>query len=209
MVRKGAEKTLGMMSTATPWERTKRTRTTTKPIVVGTMTDVSGSMSWAQRFVAEFAYVTSTAGARVNARTAAVTFGDYVTVIAKPNEPMKMVREMRADGGSEDFDRAAAALDLMLKLSAPTNYAKLLFIVSDGHLVNSREPEKAVKWLDKFRRAGTTVVWLGCDNPDEYPADVHMDAREMEYRSTSGYDFDKLYRAMEREIIRVASSGGH
>jgi hypothetical protein len=35
MVRQGAERSMGMMSTATPWERAKRRRTHIKPVIVG------------------------------------------------------------------------------------------------------------------------------------------------------------------------------
>ena len=193
-----------MMTSATPWERTRRTRTTTKPIIVGTMTDISGSMRWAEEFVAEFAYVTASAGVRVNARTAAVTFGDDVHVITQPGETPRMLRVQPAVGGTEMFDWAAAALDLTLRLSSPTNYAKLLFIVSDGHLVHSNEPERAVRWIRQFKAAGTTVVWIGADNPEMYPADVHLKAREELAYGSRGYDFAPLYREMEQQIIRAA-----
>jgi hypothetical protein len=162
-VRQSAERSMGMMTTATPWERTRRRRTTSRPIIVGCMTDTSGSMNWAQGFVADFAWMMATAGQRVGARTAAVTFGNNAEMVTRPNEVPVKVREREANGGHEAFDYAGAAMEGVLHLSTPITAAKVLFIVSDGHLVKPGEIPKAQRWMEKWTKGGTLIVWLGCD----------------------------------------------
>lgn len=163
MVRIAADRASGRMTTATPWKATKRVRTVHKPIRVGTMTDTSGSMHWAERLVAEFAWVTSTAGRKIGARTAAVTFGDRVSPVVTPEKIPHTMKVYAADGSCEHFDVAAAAMDGFLKLSHNDGSTKVLFIVSDGQLVLRDEPEKAKMWLQQWTRAGVLVFWVGCD----------------------------------------------
>jgi hypothetical protein len=159
-VRQVAERSTGGVSTAKPWRATKRRHDSVKPVVLGVMTDVSGSMAWAEQVVAQVAYVWGNAGHRVGARTAAVTFGDKVDAIIRPGEVPAKVQVKSADGGSEAFDEAAAALDGVLKLSAQNGAAKVLIIVSDGHLVRVREVDRAYEWCKRFKEAGTKIVWV-------------------------------------------------
>jgi len=163
MVRMAADKSAGRMTAATPWKSTRRIRTSHKPIRVGTMTDTSGSMHWAERLVAEFAWITATAGRKIGARTAAVTFGDRVSPVVLPEQVPHTMKVYAADGGTEHFDVAAAAMDGFLKLSASDGSTKVLFIVSDGQLVIHDEPERARMWLQQWTRAGVLVFWVGCD----------------------------------------------
>jgi uncharacterized protein with von Willebrand factor type A (vWA) domain len=209
-VRKAADEQRGAMTASTPWERSKRRRTTNKPVIVGVMTDVSGSMRWAQTFVADFAWVLATAGVHIGARTAAVTFGDHVTPITKPGDVPRNVLERYANGGTEEFDHAAAAIESVLHLRAQNAAAKVLFIVSDGHLVKAREVERAQMWIRDWTRAGTHVFWLGCSLPNRYaksgkaPGGLHF--------INAGYeaDMDNLYNEVEKKVVAAASlpSGG-
>lgn len=159
-VRAAAERSNGAMATSKPWRATKRTHSNVKPIVVGIATDISGSMKWAEKTVAQFAYVWTHAGQRVGARTAAVTFGDRVERVAAPGETMSELIVRTANGGSEKMDKALAALDGVLQLSVHNNAAKLLVVVSDGMLVIEREMERVVNRLDDMREAGTAVLWV-------------------------------------------------
>lgn len=159
-VRQSAERRMGTLSTAKPWQSTKRTHSHVKPIVVGIATDVSGSMRWAESSVAQFAYVWTHAGQRVGARTASVTFGDRVERVAGPGEILTSVPVRKANGGSEKADRALAALDGVLHFSHANNAAKLLVIVSDGMLVIPQETERVVKRLETFKANGTEILWV-------------------------------------------------
>ena len=157
-----------MMSTAKPWKGTKRSHSQAKPLVIGIATDTSGSMKWAERGVAEFAYVYSNAGHRIGARTAAVTFGDSVHRISRPGEVMTKVRLKRADGGSEVCDFAIAALDGVLRLTDQSDAAKILIVVSDGALVRSGETGKVTEWLHRMNDVGTQVIWVTDEVPGDY-----------------------------------------
>lgn len=159
-VRASAERAKGQMVTARPWEATKRRHSSVRPIVVGIATDTSGSMRWAEEAVADFAFTWANAGCRIGARTAAVTFGDQVLCIAAPGEVMSGVRRKAANGGTEHADQALAALDGGLKFSHQNGAAKLLVIVSDGHLVIAHESLRVIQRLKQFKAGGTKVVWI-------------------------------------------------
>ena len=159
-VRQSAERSRGALSTAKPWQSTKRTHSHVKPIIVGIATDVSGSMRWAESSVAQFAYVWTHAGQRVGARTASVTFGDRVERVAAPGEILTAVPRRKANGANEKADRALAALDGVLHLSHANNAAKLLVIVSDGMLVIPQETERVLKRLETFKANGTEILWV-------------------------------------------------
>lgn len=160
-VRQSAERSQGRMTTAKPWKGTVRRHATARPLVVGIATDTSGSMSWAERAVAELAYVYANAGHRIGARTAAVTFGDHVYPIARPGQVMTHVVGKDADDGTEEADEALAALDGVLHLTDPSYAARFLIVVSDGYLVKSGEENKVTQWLEEMTRAGTYVLWVG------------------------------------------------
>lgn len=161
MVRGSAERAQGAMTTAEPWKHSRRQRTHARPVVVGIMTDVSGSMGWAQDFVAEFTYIVGLAGTRIGARVAAVTFGSCVINTLMPGETPHNLRVVSAIDGAEMCDEGMAALDGVLNLSYKDNKAKLLFIVSDGGLVLAGQTAKTVQRIEELQAAGTTVVWLG------------------------------------------------
>lgn len=167
-VRQSAERSRGALSTAKPWQSTKRTHSSVKPIVVGIATDVSGSMRWAESSVAQFAYVWTHAGQRVGARTASVTFGDRVERVAAPGEILTAVPRRKANGGSEKADRALAALDGVLHLSHANNAAKLLVIVSDGMLVIPQETQRVIKRLETFKANGTQILWVSNNKPTNH-----------------------------------------
>ncbi len=160
-VQQSAERHMGRIPTAQPWEMMVRTRTTTKPVIVGCATDVSGSMSWATEFVASFAWIVAHAGKAVGARTAAVTYGNDVDLVTKPGDTPKNLSIRRAADSTEKFDKAMGTLDGLLRFRQSTNAAKVLFIVSDGYYVGSKEVEKAVMWVEELTKAGTTIVWVG------------------------------------------------
>jgi len=202
-VRQAAERNMGLMSTATPWRTTKRDRTRTKPVVVGVLTDTSGSMSWAQKFVADFAWMMSVAGARVGARSAAVTFGDSAEAVTAPGKVPQMVRERRANGGTEKFDDAAAAIEGVLRLGVPSNAAKILFIVSDGELVIRGERERAALWVEKWTQAGTLVVWIGAD-AHNWRVIKSKERRPGKAINLESYEPRKILDAMEGEVLRAA-----
>lgn len=159
-VRRSAEMSQGRMTTAKPWVDKVRKHAFGPPAIVGIATDTSGSMAWAQGMVASAAYIVGKAGHRINAKTAAVTFGSQIEAVLKPGEVPSEVRERSADGGVEQFDIAMAALDGALGLTTTPDAAKVLVIISDNELVNTFEPERRAIWMDKFNKAGVAIVWV-------------------------------------------------
>ena len=208
MVRQGAERSMGMMSTATPWHSTKRRHTSTRPVIVGVATDTSGSMSYATRFVAEFAWIMGTAGCRIGARTAAVTFGENTEAVARPGEMPTTVNIRQANGGHEDFDHAAAALEGVLHYTAAANAAKVLFVVSDGVFVKTGEMLRAQKWLRDFTRSGTLVVWLGVEDGHRAASLTSLvtDKSLVHFTKPGMKDPSRMLAAMEATVVKAARS---
>jgi hypothetical protein len=166
LVRQAAERSIGLIPSGDPWKSTKRRHTMTRPVVVGIATDVSGSMYWAERLVAQFTYVLGYAGTRINARTAAVTFGCAVTATLKPGEAPSRLRVVPAHDSVEQFDFAMAALDGVLNLRFQNRCTKLLFVFSDAHFVKTGEPARAKKWIKEVQAGGTEVFWVAAEYLD-------------------------------------------
>lgn len=156
-----ADRSQGRATRAEPWQRTKRKHNDTPPLTVGIMTDVSGSMGWAEDMVASTAWVINKAVRHINGTTAAVTFGDRAEPVLGPGSKLTdRVTVRSADGGSEAYNEANAALDGVLRLSDPNNGARILFVVSDGFLVAPGEMAAAAKWTDKLVKSGCAVIWV-------------------------------------------------
>jgi hypothetical protein len=192
-LRASAERAQGQMVSARPWKSTVRRHTNARPLVLGVATDTSGSMRWAEKAVASFAYVYANAGHRIGARTAAVTYGDHVHRIARPGEVMEKIVRKTANDSTEEFDRAMAALDGVLHLTTPSSAAKILLVISDGAYVKGDEADKAAMWLRAMDRAGTHIVWI-----------TEHDTRDTSY----DYWLDDTARKLPRMTVRAAFPKG-
>lgn len=160
LVRVGADRAAGRMSSARPWKTTKRKHVQSKPVRIACLTDVSGSMWWAQDLIAEFSWIVATAGARIKAETAAIAYGNSAYPVSFPHEYPKVIRKYECTSSTEMFSKAAAAADGMLRLSVKDGASKILFNVSDGMYVEYREMERTHMWLKKWHEAGVQVVWI-------------------------------------------------
>lgn len=160
-----ADRSQGRATKAEPWQRTKRKHSDTPPLTVGIITDVSGSMGWAEDMVASTTWIVNKAVRHINGTTAAVTFGDRAEPVIGPGSKLSdRVTVRDADGGSEAFNEACAAVDGVLRLSDRNNGARILFVVCDGHLVAPGEMAAASKWVDKLVKSGCAVVWVNDDD---------------------------------------------
>jgi hypothetical protein len=206
-VRQSAERAQGRMTTAKPWAGTVRRHSSARPLIVGVATDTSGSMGWAQLAVAEFAFVFANAGHRVGARTAAVTFGDRVVRIARPGEVMAQVAEKPAHDGSEEFDKAMAALDGVLHLTEPSYSARILFIVSDGAFVIEGESDRAAEWVRRMDKVGTHIVWVTDVGGPHWLAGMKLDRVSVRTLGKRGREVARVhgerhvYSMMEEEAL--------
>lgn len=157
-VQGAAQAARGAIMTAEPWERRVRRHTDTPEIRIGIAFDISGSMSWAERFVAATAYVIANGCDHVNGKSAAVAFGDTVKPIYHAGEQAEHVIQYQANGGSEAANEAIAALTKELRLFDPG--ARMLFVISDGHLVNPGEMPATAAWVKNLTAAGVKVFWI-------------------------------------------------
>lgn len=159
-VRLAADRAAGRMSEARPWRTEKRRHDTAPPITVGIATDTSGSMKWAENMVASTAWIFATAGHRIGAQVASVTFGNTAEAVVKPRELPQTVKIRRANGGIEAFDDAMAALDGVLHYTNGKAGRKVLVIVSDGYFVRADEENKRAAWIRAILDAGVEVIWM-------------------------------------------------
>lgn len=209
-VRRSAERSRGMIVTAKPWLGEKRRHTTAKPLVIGLATDVSGSMAWAEEMVADASYTFAHAGHRIGARVASVSFGSTAEGIVMPGELPRDVIQRQSNGGFEAFDDAAAALEGVLHLGVDDDSAKFVTIISDAQLVRDGEPAIATKWLERWNRAGTHILWVGFTGGDYYGSWLE-DCKGVTYvdidRSSVRYDNLALVRAIGPSLLKAMRPG--
>lgn len=158
-VHSAAERSRGQMITAKPWQAKKRRHVHNPPITLALMTDVSGSMHWAENLVASTAYIFSNALNRVSGRFAAVTFGNHAECVVRPNERITRVYTRPANGGTEMFDQGLAALNGTMHLTSAKG-VRVLVVVSDGHFVETGEPTRLANWAKRLHESGVGLVWL-------------------------------------------------
>jgi hypothetical protein len=156
------------------WSGKRRKRVESTPLTIGFMGDISGSMDSAMEPLASAQWVTSTAGAHIDARMASVHFGNRIHAVTPCGVREKDVRLFDASDGSEAFKDAALALDRELMLLDGTG-ARIVFIASDGVLVNGRDKEYAERWIPLAATKGVAVIFLdftGCMSYGSYGASV-------------------------------------
>ena len=200
-VRMAADRSAGRMSVAQPWRVEQRKHDTSPPITVGIATDTSGSMKWAEDMVASTAWIFATAGHRIGANIAAVTFGNNAEAVVRPREIPNEVHTRKANGGIEAFDDAMAALDGVLHLTNGKPGRKVLVIVSDGHFVRRHEPDKRRAWMQALEAAGVEVIWV---NNDSWTLE-HMikdDGSNASVVTVTPGDYDAMVRTITNALNR-------
>lgn len=155
-----ADRAAGRMTKAEPWQRVMRKHNDSPPLSVGVITDVSGSMRWAEELVAKFLYIVPRAVKHIGGKSAAAVFGERAEPILGVGDKVTQVTVRKANDGSEAFNSACAAVVGQLRLDDPKNGARVLFVVTDGHLVAPGEMAAAAKWVENLNRLGCVVVWV-------------------------------------------------
>jgi hypothetical protein len=162
-VARSADRSAGRISTAEPWQYKKKSRTEATNIVAGIMTDVSGSMGWAEQFVATMTYIVGKAVRHVNGRSAAVVFGNTTVKVTGPGDDFTDVVSFAATGSSETPNDAFAALDGELRLTtsrASYDATRMVFVISDGFFVGDGEMAASARWVEHLTRNGVHVFWI-------------------------------------------------
>lgn len=172
-----AQKANGAPVTAQPWRNTLRRHVEDPNLTLGIMTDISGSMNAAMEPMAVMNYVLANAGHRIQARYAAVHFGQSVFPTLKPNQKMDEIVVRTAADGTERFDLAFRALNGELQLLDGSG-ARLLVICSDTCWV-SAEVSAFERWMRRCvdARVGVLLLPFGNDyhirEKKNLPAEVH------------------------------------
>jgi len=165
-----AQRSRGLMVTAEPWSHKSRFHTEDPNLIIGMMTDISGSMSSAMEPMGVANWVFSEAGRRCDARIASVYYGNNVTAGLSPGQHLDQVHIRTAPDGTERFDLAFKALNGKLNLLDSTG-ARLLVVVSDLHYT-SDERVAAHKWFKRCTDSGVGVIVLPFDAAPYYTSEV-------------------------------------
>lgn len=159
-VQGAALKSKGIMTQAEPWRRVQHKHVDDPNLTLGVMVDISGSMSGAMEPMSATAWIMSEALHRIQGTGAMVYYGDSVFPTLEPGEHLDQVRVYSASDGSEDFDRGFKALDGKLNLLHGRG-ARMLVVVSDGQYGAEGQSDAVVKWLQRCRKMGVAVLWIG------------------------------------------------
>jgi hypothetical protein len=201
-----ADRAAGRMTSAEPWQRVVRKRNDSPPLAVGVITDVSGSMRWAEDLVAKFLYIVPRAVKHIGGKSAAAVFGEDAEPILGVSDKVTQVTTRRAIDGSEAFNSACAAVVGQLRLDDPGSGARILFVVTDGQLVAPGEMEAAAKWVDHLNRRGCVVVWVTDSRRGERYGGLPCTPRGAKAVVTNARTYDaELERAMIAEVKKAYS----
>jgi Mg-chelatase subunit ChlD len=157
-----AQRSAGMQPTVPPFTYTDRVRTTTPPLKVGIVQDVSGSQAGAAAAAVSGAWALANAATQIpDAKVAMVTFGNAVHCIIKPQTKVEQVPVVNANAGTEYFLESLKALEGELELMRP-GAARLVVILTDGQLsfedLHGRDAA-----LYRLTQAGVKVLWMVTD----------------------------------------------
>jgi hypothetical protein len=141
------------------WQGKRRRKVESTPLTIGFLGDISGSMGSAMEPLASCQWVVSTAGNHIDAQVATVHFGEGIHGIAPAGVREKEVRLFGAYDGTEDFKDAALAIDRELNLLDGSG-ARLLFVASDGHYVDTRHMIYSQTFNRLAQRKGVAVIYL-------------------------------------------------
>lgn len=162
-VQQAAERKLQLPAQAKPWARTVRTVDMNPPLTVGVMTDISGSMGWAEQLSAKIAWILQHAVSTIAGRVACVAFGEGTTITLRPGEKMHNAQVVAANNSGEEFDMGVGTLDTMLNLEHGTG-TRMLFVITDGYFVFENMMEKSRAWIDALTNKGVHIVWITPDD---------------------------------------------
>lgn len=159
-VQRTAQRSLGMTPTARPFLSRRSRHTEYPPLSLGIMTDISGSMSSFWNFATAFSWASAQAVRDVG-QSAAVAYGDKVSILNAPGECPDRPYPLGIGGNPEDWKHAFTIVDGALNLTQGKG-ARLLFVMSDGEYI-PRQARAAREDVERLERNGARVVWFAPD----------------------------------------------
>lgn len=185
-VTRKAQRSMRTPTTAKPFVAKKYRHAPEPPISLGIMVDKSGSMGWASELMPTLAWAFAHAMGGIRGTCATVAYDARVMPITHPGEHPDKVSVFAADGGTENFRAAFAALDGALNLTRGRG-VRLLVVVSDGHYVPDQS-KAANEAVQRMTRNGGHVLWLsalGASNGN-IPAEASLSLISLAERAPEG-----------------------
>ena len=168
-MRGSAEQSMGRMSSAKPWRKTKRKRVDQPKLRVGIIVDVSGSMSAVVPTVSSTMWAVANAVHDVGGQAAGYSFGDSWNVVVEASKPPRQVSSFGEGGGTMNPGYAIqqAERDLAFDQAGP----RILVILSDGQWCGTREGDLADSELERLMASGVVVLAVNVGfEPSEHPS---------------------------------------
>jgi hypothetical protein len=144
--------------TAEPFVLTRRRHVESDKIRIGVAADVSGSMGASEEPLGVLSYCVANAANKVDAEYCSVLFGGRAEGMVKPGQKVDQVITASAVDGTEMIAPALKTLDHELDLLDGTG-ARILFIMSDAHLVQKDQADYCRTWMRLAKARGVTVIW--------------------------------------------------
>ena len=157
-VMQSAQITQRQQITAEPFVATRRRHVESDKIKIGVAADVSGSMGASEEPLGVLSYVVANAANKVDAEYCSVLFGARAEGMVKPGQKVDEVVTASAVDGTEMIAPALKTLDHELDLLDGSG-ARILFIMSDAHLVQRDQAEYCKVWMRLAKQRGVTVIW--------------------------------------------------
>ena len=144
--------------TAEPFVATRRRHVESDKISIGVAADVSGSMGASEEPLGVLSYVVANAANKVDANYCSVLFGSRAEGMVKPGQKVDNVTTASAVDGTEMIAPALKTLDHELNLLDGSG-ARILFIFTDAHLVQTDQAAYCKVWMRLAKQRGVSVIW--------------------------------------------------
>lgn len=170
-LRRSAEQSLGKMTTARPWQTTRRRAVDLPRLTCGVLLDTSGSMSYAATELSGSLWAIAHAVFDNGGRVAGALFGDTAETILPVERPPRHVVQIHPSGGTEHVPEGIELLDDLLRWDREEG-PRLLVLVSDGYWGQAGEAQAAIA---EAQAKGIVVIHLGIgSHPVEHGADMTL-----------------------------------
>ena len=143
----------------------RRRHTDETTVRIGTIVDISGSMSGAMEDMASMSWIISNAVHQIEGDAATIYFGTSTFPTLRPGEAQREVQVYDAPDGHEEFREASQGIDGAMDLTYGDG-ARIAIVVSDGQYKHDEAP--AVEpWIRDLTAAGVAVIWANYGYPND------------------------------------------
>lgn len=154
-----AQRSMGIPTTAEPFNQIVRKTVEGPPPVVGMACDLSGSMGQSTKPMSQIIWACARAVPKVGGKFAAVSFHQHVKALVAPGVIPKQVPILNAKGSGHSAYLAISSLAGGLRFFDDMNSVRVLVISSDS-MWGQPEISNTLKLLKDLEKKGVRIFWL-------------------------------------------------